>query len=49
MMGGLPVATILTLILLPALNAAWYRVPLPAEVDLQTPSFDYADWRVRRR
>ena len=31
MMGGLLVATILTLIFLPALYAAWYRVPKPAE------------------
>jgi multidrug efflux pump len=30
MMGGLLIATILTLIFLPALYAAWYRVPLPA-------------------
>jgi multidrug efflux pump len=30
MMGGLFVATILTLIFLPALYAAWYRVPRPA-------------------
>jgi multidrug efflux pump len=29
MMGGLFVATILTLIFLPALYAAWYRVPRP--------------------
>jgi multidrug efflux pump subunit AcrB len=27
MMGGLAVATVLTLIFLPALYAAWYRVP----------------------
>jgi Cu/Ag efflux pump CusA len=30
MMGGLLIATILTLIFLPALYAAWYRVPVPA-------------------
>jgi multidrug efflux pump len=30
MMGGLFVATILTLIFLPALYAGWYRVPRPA-------------------
>ncbi len=30
MMGGLFVATVLTLIFLPALYAAWYRVPAPA-------------------
>jgi len=30
MMGGLLVATLLTLFFLPALYAAWYRVPLPA-------------------
>jgi len=29
MMGGLLIATALTLIFLPALYAAWYRVPLP--------------------
>jgi multidrug efflux pump len=29
MMGGLFIATILTLLFLPALYAAWYRVPLP--------------------
>lgn len=27
MMGGLLIATVLTLIFLPALYAAWYRVP----------------------
>ena len=31
MMGGLLVATILTLVFLPALYSAWYRVPLEAE------------------
>ena len=31
MMGGLFVATILTLIFLPALYASWYRVPRPAQ------------------
>lgn len=31
MMGGLLIATVLTLIFLPALYAAWYRVPLPTE------------------
>jgi len=30
MMGGLFVATVLTLIFLPALYASWYRVPRPA-------------------
>ncbi|QCU72368.1 efflux RND transporter permease subunit [Luteimonas yindakuii] len=30
-MGGLTVATVLTLIFLPALYAAWFRVPVPAE------------------
>jgi multidrug efflux pump subunit AcrB len=30
MMGGLLIATVLTLIFLPALYAAWYRVPTPA-------------------
>jgi multidrug efflux pump subunit AcrB len=30
MMGGLLIATVLTLIFLPALYAAWYRVPLPS-------------------
>jgi multidrug efflux pump subunit AcrB len=30
MMGGLLIATLLTLLFLPALYAAWYRVPLPA-------------------
>ncbi|MGE8354870.1 MAG: efflux RND transporter permease subunit, partial [Microvirgula sp.] len=29
-MGGLLVATVLTLLFLPALYAAWYRVPRPA-------------------
>jgi multidrug efflux pump len=29
MMGGLLIATLLTLLFLPALYAAWYRVPLP--------------------
>jgi multidrug efflux pump len=31
MMGGLLIATVLTLIFLPAWYAAWYRVPLPAD------------------
>jgi multidrug efflux pump len=31
-MGGLVVATILTLLFLPALYAAWFRVPRPSEV-----------------
>jgi multidrug efflux pump len=31
MMGGLLIATVLTLLFLPALYAAWYRVPLPAK------------------
>jgi multidrug efflux pump subunit AcrB len=30
MMGGLAVATVLTLIFLPALYAAWYRAPVVA-------------------
>jgi multidrug efflux pump len=30
MMGGLLIATVLTLLFLPALYAAWYRVPLPS-------------------
>jgi multidrug efflux pump subunit AcrB len=30
MMGGLLIATVLTLLFLPALYAAWYRVPRPA-------------------
>ncbi|MBC8026550.1 MAG: efflux RND transporter permease subunit, partial [Steroidobacteraceae bacterium] len=30
MMGGLFIATILTLIFLPALYAGWYRAPRPA-------------------
>ncbi|MFA9440899.1 efflux RND transporter permease subunit [Uliginosibacterium sp. sgz301328] len=30
-MGGLLVATVLTLLFLPALYAAWYRVPVPAQ------------------
>jgi len=30
-MGGLVVATILTLLFLPALYAAWFRVPRPGE------------------
>jgi multidrug efflux pump len=29
MMGGLFIATVLTLIFLPALYASWYRVPRP--------------------
>jgi multidrug efflux pump subunit AcrB len=33
MMGGLFIATILTLIFLPALYAAWYRVPVPTGAD----------------
>jgi len=35
MMGGLLIATVLTLIFLPALYAAWYRVPQPSEPDAQ--------------
>jgi multidrug efflux pump subunit AcrB len=31
MMGGLLVATVLTLVFLPALYAAWFRVPRPIE------------------
>jgi multidrug efflux pump len=30
-MGGLTVATLLTLLFLPALYAAWYRVKLPTQ------------------
>ena len=30
MMGGLLVATLLTLVFLPALYATWYRVPSPS-------------------
>jgi multidrug efflux pump subunit AcrB len=38
MMGGLLVATVLTLLFLPALYAAWYRVPRPAaDVSLARP------------
>ena len=33
MMGGLLIATVLTLIFLPALYAAWYRVPAAADPD----------------
>jgi multidrug efflux pump subunit AcrB len=33
MMGGLLIATVLTLLFLPALYAAWYRVPRPAPTD----------------
>jgi Cu/Ag efflux pump CusA len=35
MIGGILVATILTLLFLPALYVAWYRIPEPAE-NLQT-------------
>ncbi len=38
MMGGLLIATVLTLIFLPALYAAWYRVPLPSEPTAQDPA-----------
>jgi multidrug efflux pump len=31
-MGGLVVATVLTLLFLPALYAAWFRIPRPSEV-----------------
>jgi multidrug efflux pump len=31
MMGGLFIATVLTLLFLPALYAAWYRVPLKSQ------------------
>jgi hypothetical protein len=38
MMGGLLVATILTLLFLPALYAAWFRVRRPkAEVTIPSP------------
>jgi multidrug efflux pump len=30
-MGGLLVATVLTLLFLPALYAAWFKVPVPHE------------------
>lgn len=30
MIGGLMIATLLTLIFLPALYAAWYRAPVPS-------------------
>jgi multidrug efflux pump subunit AcrB len=38
MMGGLLIATILTLLFLPALYAAWYRVPRPADADTGLPA-----------
>jgi multidrug efflux pump len=36
-MGGLVVATVLTLLFLPALYAAWFRVPRPGEVGAAEP------------
>jgi multidrug efflux pump len=36
-MGGLVVATVLTLLFLPALSAAWFRVPRPGEVGAAEP------------
>jgi multidrug efflux pump subunit AcrB len=38
MMGGLLIATLLTLLFLPALYAAWYRVPLRAPVTAMSPA-----------
>ena len=39
-MGGLAVATMLTLVFLPALYVAWFRIkePSPREVDRADPS-----------
>ena len=39
MMGGLLIATVLTLIFLPALYAAWYRVPVPAA---EAPALEFS-------
>jgi multidrug efflux pump len=33
LMGGITVATVLTLFFLPALYAAWFRVPSPARAE----------------
>jgi multidrug efflux pump subunit AcrB len=44
MMGGLFIATLLTLLFLPALYAAWYRVPLPhSKTSLPTPAAEAPD------
>jgi Cu/Ag efflux pump CusA len=42
-MGGLAVATMLTLVFLPALYVAWFRVkePSPQEVDRTDPSHQF--------
>jgi len=37
-MGGLVVATLLTLLFLPSLYAAWFRVKAPAPARPRTPS-----------
>jgi multidrug efflux pump len=36
-MGGLVVATALTVLFVPALYAAWYRVPRPGELESPSP------------
>jgi multidrug efflux pump len=36
-MGGLVVATVLTLLFLPALYAAWFRVPIPESAEAPAP------------
>jgi len=41
MMGGLVIATLLTLIFLPALYAAWFRVAAPRSDATPHPSFGH--------